>query len=421
MPDTTCCIVGGGPAGIMAGYLLARSGVRVTILEKHQDFFRDFRGDTVHPSTLQIFHELGLLRDFLKIPHQEMSTLGGRFGDYSFTAADFRHLPTVCKFIALMPQWDLLSFLAGRGRQLPGFDLRMEHEVTGLLTANGRVTGVSVNTSSGSSTVTADLVIGCDGRHSVTRRAAGMRVIELGVPIDVLWFRLSREVTDPETSLGNINDGKLLILINRGDYYQAGMIIRKGSFDQLRQRGLKGFQQDIALVAPFLVDRASELQGWNQIKLLTVQINRLEKWYQPGLLCIGDAAHAMSPAGGVGINLAVQDAVATANLLAAPLRNGGVTDELLAKLQERREFPVRVTQRAQALAHRGLARRFQNSGPAKAPWPLRFVVNIPGFQRVVARGVGLGVRPEHVKIESAHDSTMEMPLPDQPEGQKNWN
>ena len=397
MPQTTCCIVGGGPAGIMTGYLLARSGVRVTVLEKHKDFFRDFRGDTVHPSTLQIFGDLGLLDDFLKIPHQEMASVGGRFGEYSFMVGDFRHLPTRCKFIALMPQWDLLNFLAERGRQFSGFDLRMEYEATGLLTEDGRVIGVEAKTPSGPVQITADLVIGCDGRHSVIRRAAGLRVMELGVPIDVLWFRISRKAGDPETALGNVNYGKALVLINRGDYFQSGLIIRKGSFDELRQNGLENFQRDIARIAPFLADRVCELKEWDQIKLLTVQINRLERWHQPGLLCIGDAAHAMSPAGGVGINLAVQDAVAAANLLAHPLREGNVTEELLARVQERREFPARVTQRLQTFAHKGIAAIFRNPGPAKAPWQLRLVVNIPGFRRLLARAVGLGVRPEHVR------------------------
>ncbi|MGH9587386.1 MAG: FAD-dependent oxidoreductase [Acidobacteriaceae bacterium] len=399
MPETTCCVVGGGPAGIMTGYLLARSGVRVTVLERHKDFFRDFRGDTVHPSTLQLFHELGLLGDFLKLPHQEMPLVGARFGDYSFTVADFRHLPTQCKFIALMPQWDLLNFLAERGRRFPGFDLRMEHEATGLLPNNGRVTGVAVQTPSGPAQLTADLVIGCDGRHSVTRKAANMRVIDLGVPLDVLWFRISRKASDPESALGNVNYGKVLILINRGDYFQAGLIIQKGSFEQLQQNGLEEFRRNIALIAPFLEDRGCELRDWDQIKLLTVQINRLERWHRPGLLCIGDAAHAMSPAGGVGINLAVQDAVAAANLLARPLREGTVTEDLLARVQERREFPARVTQRIQTFAHKGIAAIFRNPGPACPPWQLRVVVNAPGFQRMLARAVGLGVRPEHIRLQ----------------------
>jgi 2-polyprenyl-6-methoxyphenol hydroxylase-like FAD-dependent oxidoreductase len=395
----TCCIVGGGPAGVMTGFLLARSGVKVIVLEKHKDFFRDFRGDTVHPSTLQLFYELGLLQQFLKIPHQEMPTIGGRFGSYAFTAADFRHLPTHCKFVALMPQWDLLNFLAEQGRQFSGFDLRMEHEATGLLTSNGRIIGVEARTPSETVQIAADLVIGCDGRHSIIRQAANMEVVELGVPIDVLWFHISRKSSDPEASLGNVNYGKALVLINRSEYFQAGLIIRKGSFDQIQQQGLDAFQQSIARIAPFLGDRVSELKDWEQIKLLSVQINRLLRWHRPGLLCIGDAAHAMSPAGGVGINLAVQDAVATANLLARPLREGTITEDSLAQIQARREFPVRVTQRAQAMAHKGLAHIFDNPGPAQAPWQLKLVVHIPGIQRLLGRAVGMGVRPEHIQLK----------------------
>jgi 2-polyprenyl-6-methoxyphenol hydroxylase-like FAD-dependent oxidoreductase len=400
MPETTCCIVGGGPAGVMTGYLLARSGVRVLVLEKHKDFFRDFRGDTVHPSTLQLFYELGLLEDFLKIPHQELSTVGAKLGDFKFTAADFRHLPTHCKFTALMPQWDLLNFLAEQGRKFTGFDLRMEHEATGLLYSNGRVTGVEVKTPSGNAQITTDLVIGCDGRHSIIRQAAHMEVTEYGVPIDVLWFHITRKPDDPETSLGNLNYGKALVLINRGDYYQAGLIIKKGSFDRLRQSGLPALQQDIVKIAPFLSDRVSEIQNWDGIKLLSVQINRIERWHQPGLLCIGDAAHAMSPAGGVGINLAVQDAVAAANMLAKPLREGNVSEELLAQVQERREFPMRVTQRIQVAAHKGMMAVFENPGPAKAPWQLKLVVNLPWMQRLLGRMVGMGVRPEHIQLRS---------------------
>jgi 2-polyprenyl-6-methoxyphenol hydroxylase-like FAD-dependent oxidoreductase len=380
----------------MTGYLLARSGVRVIVLEKHKDFFRDFRGDTVHPSTLQLFYELGLLDEFLKLPHQEMTVIGARFGDYAFQAADFRHLPTKCKFIALMPQWDLLNFLAERGKKFPGFDLRMEHEATALMTSNGKVTGVEAKTPTGTVQINADLVIGCDGRHSITRQAAHMEVIELGVPIDVLWFHISRKSTDPEAALGNVNYGKALVLINRSEYFQAGLIVSKGSFDQIQQNGLEAFRKDVAAIAPFLSDRVAELKDWDQVKLLSVQINRLKQWHQPGLLCIGDAAHAMSPAGGVGINLAVQDAVATANLLAKPLLEKAVTDDLLARLQERREFPVRVTQRIQIAAHKGLATIFENPGPARAPWQLRLVIHIPGIQRLLARVVGMGVRPEHV-------------------------
>jgi len=399
MPETTCCIVGGGPAGVMTGYLLARSGVCVIVLEKHKDFFRDFRGDTVHPSTLELFYELGLLDDFLKIPHQEMPTISAKFGDYKFTAADFRHLPTHCKFIALMPQWDLLNFLAERGKQFPAFDLRMEHEAVGLLQNGARVTGVEAKTPSGNVQITAGLVIGCDGRHSIIRQAAHMDVTEYGVPIDVLWFHISRHPDDPENSLGNVNYGKALVLINRNDYYQAGLIIRKGSFDQIHQNGLDAFRQDIAKIAPFLSNRIDELKDWEQIKLLSVQINRLRQWHRPGLLCIGDAAHAMSPAGGVGINLAVQDAVATANMLAKSLREGNGTEHLLAQVQRRREFPVRVTQRVQVAAHNGFSVIFNNPGPTKAPWQLKLITKIPGTQRLLARAVGIGVRPEHVQTK----------------------
>jgi 2-polyprenyl-6-methoxyphenol hydroxylase-like FAD-dependent oxidoreductase len=401
MPEasqTTCCIVGGGPAGIMTGYLLARSGVRVIVLEKHKDFFRDFRGDTVHPSTLELFYELGLLDDFLKIPHQEMPTVRAKLGDYKFTAADFRHLPTHCKFVALMPQWDLLNFLAERGKRFPGFDLRMEHEGIGLLYSNDRVIGVEAKTPSGNVQITADLVMGCDGRHSIIRQTAHMEVTEYGVPIDVLWFHISREPNDPEASLGNVNYGKALVLINRSDYYQAGLIIQKGSFDELRKSGLAALQQDIVRIAPFLGDRVSELKDWDQIKLLSVQINRVNRWHQPGLLCIGDAAHAMSPAGGVGINLAVQDAVAAANMLARPLRERNVTEDLLAQIQQRREFPVRLTQRVQVAAHNGFNVIFENPGPARAPWQLKLVTKIPGIQRLLGRVVGMGVRPEHIQL-----------------------
>lgn len=400
MPEalhTTCCIAGGGPAGVMAGYLLARSGVRVIILEKHKDFFRDFRGDTVHPSTLQLFHELGLLQQFLKIPHQELPFISLKFGTSTFKLVDLTHLPTHCKFVALMPQWDLLNFLADQGKQFPGFDLRMEHEATGLLRSNGRVSGVEANTPSGPIRIYADLVLGCDGRHSTLRQSTHMDVMEFGVPIDVLWFRISRRSNDPEESLGNLNYGKALVLINRSEYFQAGLIVAKGSFERLRQNGLAAFQQDIARIAPFLGDRVTELSDWDQIKLLSVQINRLRQWHQPGLLLIGDAAHAMSPAGGVGINLAIQDAVAAANLLTAPLLERKLTEESLARVQKRREFPARVTQRMQVVAHKGIVATFRNPGPANPPWQLKVAASLPFLPRLLARIVGIGVRPEHVQ------------------------
>jgi 2-polyprenyl-6-methoxyphenol hydroxylase-like FAD-dependent oxidoreductase len=395
--ETTCCVVGGGPAGMMLGYLLARAGVPVTVLEKHNDFFRDFRGDTVHPSTLELMYELGLLEDFLKLPHQEITSVGAVYGDFAFQAANFRRVPTHCKFVALMPQWDFLDFISGQAKRFPNFQLRMRHEAVGLIREAGRIAGIQARTPEGSLQIRADLVVGCDGRHSITRKAAQLDVREFGVPIDVLWFRLSRLAGDPDQLLGNINHGKALILINRGDYFQAGLIIPKGSFEQMRRHGLDEFRKDLLRIAPYLGDRVDQLREWDEIKLLSVQINRLRRWHRPGLLCIGDAAHAMSPAGGVGINLAIQDAVATANLLAGPLREKRVTDGLPARVQQRREFPTRMTQRLQTNAHHVFARVFRTTGPLKAPWQLKVAVRIPGVQHVVGRMVGMGFRPEHIQ------------------------
>ncbi|MGB8770600.1 MAG: FAD-dependent oxidoreductase [Candidatus Korobacteraceae bacterium] len=394
--ETRCCVVGGGPAGIMLGYLLARGGVAVTVLEKHKDFFRDFRGDTVHPSTLEVMYELGLVENFLKLPHQELSSVNGVFGDYTFDVASLRRVPTHCKFVALMPQWDFLNFLAGQAQKFSTFTLKMEHEALDLIDDTGRVSGVRANTPQGPVDIHADLVIGCDGRHSITRQVAGLEVIESGVPIDVLWFRIGRTGNDPEQLFGNFNYGKALVMIPRGDYFQAAMIIPKGSFAEVQRLGLDEFRASVAQIAPYVADRVAELKDWDQIKLLTVQINRLRQWHRPGLLCIGDAAHAMSPAGGVGINLAIQDAVATANLLTGALLNRRVTEASLARVQCRREFPTRATQFLQVLAHKGLARVFQNPGPAKAPWQLKVAVNIPGVHDLLGRLVGVGVRPEHV-------------------------
>jgi len=396
--ETTCCIVGGGPAGMMLGYLLARAQVQVTVLEKHNDFNRDFRGDTVHPSTLQVLDELGLLQAFLKVPHQQLTEVGGVFGDYPFQAANFTRVPGPCKFVALMPQWDFLNFLSAQARHYPSFDLRMQHEAVSLLRNNGRVFGVEARTPAGTAQIHADLVIGCDGRRALTRDTARLDLIESGVPIDVLWFRISRKSTDPDELLGNINYGKVLILINRGDYFQSGFIIRKGTFDEMKNRGLDSFRKSLVQIAPYLMDRVHELQDWDQIKLLSVQINRLRQWHLPGLLCIGDAAHAMSPAGGIGINLAIQDAVATANLLTRPLLEKRVTEDLLAAVQRRREFPTRVTQFVQVNAHKGFEYIFNHPGPLKAPWQLKAVTSIPGVQHLTARFIGIGVRPEHIRV-----------------------
>ena len=381
---------------MMLGYLLGRAGIAVTVLEKHADFFRDFRGDTVHPSTLELMYELGFLDDFLKIPHQKVTSAGGKFGDFSFQTANFSHVPGRCKFVALMPQWDFLNFLAARAKAFPTFDLRMQHEVVNLIIEGGQVRGVEARTPTGTVQIRADLVVGCDGRQATTREAAQLEVIEFGVPIDVLWFRLSRKTADPEQLFGAINYGRALILINRGDYFQAGLIIQKNSFAEIKTRGLEAFRKAILQIAPFLGDRVEEVQDWEQIKLLSVQINRLRQWYRPGLLCIGDAAHAMSPAGGVGINLAIQDAVAAANLLSDPLRRGLVTETMLAAVQHRREFPTRVTQRMQVGAHRGLNYIFRRPGALHAPWQLRLATRVPGIQRLLGRMIGVGVRPEHI-------------------------
>ena len=381
---------------MMLGFLLARQGVRVTVIEKHSDFFRDFRGDTVHPSTLDLFHELGLLDELLDLPHQHLETLSGVFGEFRFQAADFRHVPAKCRFVALMPQWDFLNFLSGRAKQLSHFDLRMRHEAVGLVRDAERVTGVEVQTPDGPLRILADLVVGCDGRHSVVRKAAEFQVLEFGVPIDVLWFRISRLPGDPQELFGNVNYGRALVMINRGTYYQSGLIIEKDSFEQIRMAGLAEFRRTVNQIAPYLGDRVEELQSWDQTKLLTVRINRLPQWHRPGLLCIGDAAHAMSPAGGVGINLAIQDAVAAANLLARPLLSGCVDDRHLAKLQRRREFPTRVTQFMQLNAHRGFGWVFRHPGPIQAPWQLQLVFRLPVVPRLIGRLVGIGVRPEHI-------------------------
>jgi len=395
--ETGCCVVGGGPAGMILGYLLARRGVKVTVLEKHQDFFRDFRGDTVHPSTLEILKELGLLKEFLDLPHEEVSSLGVIIGGSEFNVADFRHVPATCKFVALMPQWDFLNFLSGHAKRFPSFRLLVQHEAIDLLREGERIVGVVARNERQEVHIRADLVVGCDGRHSLTRKAAGLEVIEHGVPIDVLWFRISRKPDDVRQVLGNVNYGKALILINRSDYFQAGLIIAKGSYDDIQARGLDAFRADIRKIAPYLGERVNELDDWEQIKILTVQINRLRRWCMPGLLCIGDAAHAMSPAGGVGINLAIQDAVAAANLLAGRLHGECISEAALAEVQKRRELPTRTTQAVQLAAHRGLARVFETTGPVQAPWQVRAAVRIPGIQRAVGYAVGIGVRPEHVR------------------------
>jgi 2-polyprenyl-6-methoxyphenol hydroxylase-like FAD-dependent oxidoreductase len=383
---------------MMLGYLLARKGVHVTVLEKHGDFFRDFRGDTVHPSTLEVLYELGLLEEFLRLPHQKIYFAGGMYGDFAFQAADFRHLPTHANFVALMPQWDFLNFLGRKAAEYPSFDLRMQHEATGLTKSGDRVSGVIARGPDGTTMqIDAELVVGCDGRHSIMRTAGGLEMMEFGVPIDVLWFRISRQSGDPEQVLGIVNYGKALILINRNDYFQAGLIVRKGSFDSIRLRGLEEFRKGISQLVPQLEGRVGELKDWDQIKLLTVRIDRLKQWYRPGLLSIGDAAHAMSPAGGVGINLAIQDAVATANLLTGHLQHRRAPDDALATVQLRREFPTRMTQAVQVRIHDVFARVFETTGPLHAPLALKLAVHTPGIHFALGYAVGVGVQPEHVR------------------------
>ncbi len=397
--DTRCCIAGGGPAGMMLGFLLARAGVDVVVLEKHADFLRDFRGDTIHPSTLELMYELGLLDEFLGRPHQQMSQIGAEIEGFSATVGDFSHLPTHAKFIAFMPQWDFLNFLTEKARRYPHFHLRMEAEVTDLLQDNGRVRGVRAATPNGALEVHADLTVGADGRHSTVRSSAGLEVIDLGAPIDVLWLRISRQPSDPNQTLGRFRAGKILVTLNRGEYWQCAYVISKGSFAALQQRGLLAFRQDLAEIATFLATRTDEIADWDAVKLLTVAVDRLRQWSRPGLLCIGDCAHAMSPVGGVGINLAIQDAVAAANLLALPLRHGTVREQDLRQVQTRRSFPTRMTQAVQVFIHR----RFL--GPAlgtrapirRLPLPLRLLRQFPVLRRIPARIVGLGFRPEHIR------------------------
>jgi 2-polyprenyl-6-methoxyphenol hydroxylase-like FAD-dependent oxidoreductase len=396
--EVRCCIAGGGPAGMMLGYLLARAGVQVLVLEKHADFLRDFRGDTVHPSTLEVMHELGLLQDFLKRPHDEARLITGYIGGVAVPIADFTHLPTRCRFVAFMPQWDFLNFLEEKARAFPAFHLRMQADVDGLVEEAGRVVGVTASTPQGRLQVRAALVVGADGWHSTVRAQAKLPVEDLGSPIDVLWMRLSRQEGDPRQPLGRFDRGRIFVMLDRGDYWQCAFVIAKGGIETVRQRGLDAFRADITAIAPFLRDRVAELKDWNDIKLLTVVVDRLRQWWRPGLLCIGDSAHAMSPVGGVGINLAIQDAVATANLLTGPLLRGEVSEADLARVARRRLLPTRVTQYLQILIQdRVISRVLAGQGPLPRPWPLRLLQRFPVLRRLPARLIGLGIRPEHVR------------------------
>jgi 2-polyprenyl-6-methoxyphenol hydroxylase-like FAD-dependent oxidoreductase len=402
--ETRCAIVGGGPAGMLLGFLLARMGVSVVVLEKHADFLRDFRGDTIHPSTLELMYELGILDDFLRRPHQEIRELSGEIGSDVLVLADFTHLPTHCQFLALMPQWEFLDFLKQQAQQYSGFTLLMETEATDLLEEHGTTVGVRARTRDGDVQVRASLVVGADGRHSMVRERAGLKVIDLGAPMDVMWVRVSRQPDDSTRTFGHFDRGRILVLLNRDTYWQAAFVIPKGQADRIRGRGLDAFRHEISQLAPFLQSRLNEIRDWNDVSLLTVAVDRLAEWSRPGLLCIGDAAHAMSPVGGVGINLAIQDAVAAANILGRTLVNGAPSATELRAVQERRSFPTRATQRLQvAIQNRIIRNVLGSDAPIEAPWPLKLLQHWPILRRIPARIIGVGFRPEHIRTPDVHD------------------
>ena len=390
-----CCIVGGGPAGMILGLLLARAGVKTAVLEKHGDFLRDFRGDTIHPSTLQIMDELGLLADFLKRPHQRVERLSGEFGDRTYRVADLSGL--VCPFVAFMPQWEFLNFLDEKGRAYPNLEVLRRTEAVALLRKGDAVAGVSADSDTGPVDISADLTVGCDGRHSTVRALAGLAVEDIGAPIDVLWFRIGKSAAGGEAALLHASQGKIIVTIDRGDYWQCAYVIPKGTFDAIKPQGLDQFRQEIAAMLPPLREHVGDIVDWDSVKLLTVAVDRLTRWTRPGLLCIGDAAHAMSPVGGVGINLAIQDAVAAANILGERLREGCPPEEVLDRVRRRRLFPTRVTQAIQVQMHERIIYPSLGGAPFKAPLALRVIDAVPWLQRLTARVIGLGIRPEHVR------------------------
>ena len=401
--ETDCCIAGGGPAGMMLGFLLARAGVKVIVLEKHGDFLRDFRGDTVHPSTLEVMYELGLLERFLKRPHEELDQLSAQIGESVVRVADFRHLPAHARFIALMPQWDFLDFLAGEARAFAEFTLIMRAEARELILEGERVAGVMATTPEGPVEIRAPLTVGADGRHSVLRERAGLEVDDLGAPMDVLWMRLPRRPDDANLSLGRVQAGRIFVMIPRGDYFQCGYVVAKGEYETIRAAGIEALRQSIAHLIPLVADRVAALAGWDDVKLLTVSVDRLKRWWRPGLLFIGDAAHAMSPVGGVGINLAIQDAVAAANILAAPLTEKRLNSTDLEAVQRRRELPTRFTQSIQLIVQRRLiGPTLADARTPRVAWPLKLLDRFALLRRIPARLVGLGLRFERVATRDVH-------------------
>ncbi|WP_244642113.1 FAD-dependent oxidoreductase [Chelatococcus reniformis] len=382
----------------MLGLLLARAGVEVTVVEKHADFLRDFRGDTIHPSTLEVMYELGLLEGLLALPHTQAPRLNAEIGGADVTIADFSRLPTRCRFIAFMPQWDFLDYIARQAGRYPNFRMLLEAEVTSLAEEAGRVVGLKARTRDSELALRAALVVGADGRNSVVRAQAGLAVESFGSPSDVLWMKLSHQPADPPYTMGHGGPRQGFVMIDRGASWQCGYVVRRGSFADVKSQGIEAFRAAVAAVSPLPAERLEEVRSWDDVHLLSVRIDRLTRWWKPGLICIGDAAHAMSPIGGVGVNLAIQDAVAAANILARPLKDGTLVDRHLAAVQARRAFPTKATQRLQLMMRRD--RRQREADGAKRTGPpafMRAIARQPWLAHLAGRLIGLGFRPEHVR------------------------